>query len=214
MVEPPLLVICAPLLAGRRRILTNISSSGVQLRQAALTLFAERGYHGTSMKDLAAAVGVQAPSLYNHVGSKQELLRDVMLDTSRRVLEEFEEAVAGVADVRERLRRAMHAYVLRHARFQREALIVNRELAALEEPVRTQVRDLRTEHEHRVRALIDEGRRSGMFEVHSAALASFAMLEMAVSVARWFRADGRLDAGQVADEYAEFAVRILDGNGG
>jgi len=48
-----------------------------------------------------------------------------------------------------------------------------------------------------------------VFAVGNAALASFAILEMSVSIARWFRDDGPRTAEQVADEYAEFALRIV-----
>jgi AcrR family transcriptional regulator len=178
------------------------------VRDAALTLFAQWGYHGTSMKDLADAVGMRPASLYNHLRSKHELLRAVMLGTSRSVLDEFEAATADVDDLAERLWRATRVYVLRHARYRREALIVNRELSSLEEPVRSEVRALRRAHERALRAIIEEGREAGRFNVDSPVLASFAILEMGVSVARWFRPDGALTAEAVAEGYADFAVRI------
>ena len=53
------------------------------IRDVALTLFAERGYLGTSMRDIASELGLRAPSLYNHLDSKQELLRDIMLRTMK-----------------------------------------------------------------------------------------------------------------------------------
>ncbi len=46
--------------------------------RAAARLFAERGYHGTSMRDLGAELGLFGSSLYSHVGSKQELLVEVV----------------------------------------------------------------------------------------------------------------------------------------
>jgi AcrR family transcriptional regulator len=55
------------------------------VREAALALFAERGYHGTSMKDSAARLGIRAPSLYNHVESKQQILLYVVQTPGERV---------------------------------------------------------------------------------------------------------------------------------
>ena len=49
-----------------------------ELRREAARLFAERGYHGTSIGDLAEALGVQKATLYAHIESKQDLLYDTM----------------------------------------------------------------------------------------------------------------------------------------
>lgn len=62
------------------------TSRADDIHEAALTLFAERGYHGTSMEDIASALRLQAQSLYNHVAAKQDLLSEVMIHTMRSLL--------------------------------------------------------------------------------------------------------------------------------
>ena len=176
---------------------------------AALTLFAERGYHGTALSQIAEALGIRTPSLYNHMSSKQQLLETILTRTLDDVLGDFTAAVAGVEDPAERLRRATRVYALRHATHRREALVVNRDTTSLPEPSLTTMRERRREHERAIRSIIVDGAEAGVFNVGNPALASFAILEMSVSIARWFREDGPLTAGQVADEYAEFALRIV-----
>jgi AcrR family transcriptional regulator len=178
------------------------------VKEAALRLFAERGYHGTTMSQIAEAVGVRVPTLYSHIRAKQTLLADIAVETTEQVWSEFDSAVAGVADPAGRLRAAVEVYALRHATHRCEALVVNRDASSLDEPVRTQVFRRREEHEHAVRTLIEEGIAAGVMHVDSPALASFAILEMSVSIARWFREDGPLSAEQVAREYGEFALRL------
>lgn len=179
------------------------------VREAALTLFAQRGYHGTALRDIASAVGIRTPSLYNHIESKQELLRGILLSTTEQVWADFEAAVGGVTDPRERLRRAVVTYALRHANHRREALIVNRDVESLSEPGRSEVMALRRRHERAVREIIIEGVGAGVFRVADPFLASFGILEMCVSVARWFDPDGPLSAEQIAAEHAEFALRLV-----
>lgn len=179
------------------------------VREAALTLFAERGYHGTTMNDIAGALGLRAPSLYNHISSKQEILREIIIGTMDQVLADFAAVTTGVDDVVERLRRAIEVYVLRHIKHRREALVVNREVLSLEEPARSSARAKQAEHVWQIRSLIDEGCASRQFRVKSPRLATFAILDMSVAVARWFRDDGPLSANEVAREYAEFAVRTV-----
>ena len=179
------------------------------VREAALTLFAQRGYHGTALRDIASAVGIRTPSLYNHIESKQELLRGILLSTTEQVWADFEAAIEGVADPGERLRRAVVTYALRHANHRREALIVNRDVESLSEPGRSEVMALRRRHERAVREIIVEGVGGGVFRVADPFLASFGILEMCVSVARWFDPDGPLSAEQIAAEHAEFALRLV-----
>jgi AcrR family transcriptional regulator len=175
---------------------------------AALTLFAERGYHGTAVSQIAASLGIRTPSLYNHMRSKQDLLEAIIGPTVDAVLDDFRTAVDGLTDPVERLRRAVRVYALRHATHRREALVANRDTASLPEPARTRIRQQERYHERAVRAIIADGAGTGDFHVESPALASFAILEMCLSIARWFRDDGARTAGQVAEEYADFALRI------
>jgi len=181
---------------------------------AALTLFAVRGYHGTAVSQVAEMLGIRTPSLYNHMRSKRELLETIIERTLDGVEADFEEAVRDVSDPRERLRRATRIYALRQATHRREALVVNRDTLSLEEPALSILQARRRSQEHALRAVIVEGIRSGVFTVESPDLASFAIREMCVSIARWFRADGALSAEQVADEYSAFALQIVGASRG
>jgi AcrR family transcriptional regulator len=183
--------------------------TGDTVLDAALTVFAARGYHGTALSEIAEALGIRTPSLYNHMTSKQQLLETLVARTLDDVLTDFDDAVRDVPEPAERLRRAVHVYALRHATHRREALLVNRDTTSLDEPALTRLRERRRDHERAVRGLILEGAEAGAFAVDSPALASFAILEMCVSIARWFREDGDRTAEQVANEYAEFALRIV-----
>ena len=176
---------------------------------AALTLFAQRGYHGTALSQIADTLGVRTPSLYNHMRAKHDLLLTIVEGTVTGVLEDFRQATAGVDDPVERLRGATLVYARRHATHRREALVVNHDTASLEEPDRSRMQGLRREHEHALRDIIAAGKASGAFTVENPALASFAIREMCVSIARWFKDDGPLTADDVARQYTEFALRIV-----
>ena len=179
------------------------------VREAALTLFAERGYHGTKMNDIADVLGIRAPSLYNHIDSKHEILREIIIETMDLVLTDFAVATTGVDDIADRLRRATEVYVSRHAWHRREALIVNRETQSLADPARSVAHSKQDQHARQFQELIEDGLASGHFYVESPQLATFAILEMAVAVARWFREEGPLSAAEVASEYGVFALRIV-----
>jgi AcrR family transcriptional regulator len=176
---------------------------------SALTLFAERGYHGTALSEIAGALGVRTPSLYNHMRSKHELLEAIIDATTAGVLDDFHAVRDAGGEPAEVLHRAARVYAYRHATHRREALVVNRDTSSLDEPVRSAMQARRREHEHALRAVIADGVELGVFHVDSPALASFAIRELCVSIARWFSDDGPLSAEEVADQYAGFALRIV-----
>ncbi|GAB3147255.1 TetR/AcrR family transcriptional regulator [Amycolatopsis sp. NPDC004378] len=173
----------------------------------ALTLFAERGFHGTALSQIAGRLGIRTPSLYNHMRSKQDLLRAIVDETTATVLEEFHHATAD-GGWETRLREATRVYAYRHATHRREALVVNRDTDSLDEPHRGRLQSRRREHEHAFRAIIASGAAAGVFRVDSPALASFAIREMCVSIARWFRDDGELSAADIAEQYGGYALSI------
>ncbi|WP_224391012.1 TetR/AcrR family transcriptional regulator [Pseudonocardia sp. ICBG1293] len=185
----------------------SVSSAAVV--DAALTLFAERGYHGTALSQIADVLEVRTPSLYNHMRSKHELLETIVGDTVRGVLDDFHRATADRDTPLDRLYHGVLVYSRRHATHRREAIVVNRDTSSLDEPVRSQMQALRREHEHAIRSIIADGVDAGQFSVDSPALASFAIREMCVSIARWYQDDGPITPGQVAREYTEFALGIV-----
>lgn len=185
--------------------------SPAAVRDVALTLFAHRGYHGTALSQIANELGIRTPSLYNHMRAKHDLLEAIVTETTEQVWAAYQHAVDGVSDAAECLRRAVATYALRHATHRREALIVNRDIDSLEEPARSRVLELRRRHEHAIRGHIEDGVEQGQLHVHRPDLASFAILEMCVSVARWFREDLELTAETVANQYSDFALRLTGG---
>jgi AcrR family transcriptional regulator len=191
--------------------MTEIGRAGrsADIRAAALELFTRRGYEATTMADIGAAVGIRGPSLYKHVTSKQHLLAELMTATMDALLAAHRAAVAGTDDPVERLRRAVDAHVRFHARHRHEAFVGNRELRSLVPPHREPVLARRAEYERCFRTLIEEGVAAGVFRVASPQLASYAILDLGMGVAVWFREDAGPTENEVAWQHTEFALRMV-----
>ncbi len=187
----------------------SIATSPGTVLDAACLLFAERGYHGTSMRDIAEALGVRAPSLYNHVASKQDILFAIMDKAMDRAITALDEAVAGVDDVSEQLRRATESLVLDFLRFPAEVTVCNTEVRALDTRHRLEIVAKRDDYAARVRRIIERGCRSGRFTTGTPQIAAFAVLEMGNSAKSWFKPSGRFTDTYVASEYGEFALRVV-----
>jgi AcrR family transcriptional regulator len=180
-----------------------------EIREAALTLFAERGYHGTGMEDIAQLVGIRASSLYNHMNSKQELLADIMTTTMHELLSRFDEVTIDAKSPVDKLRLAVEAHVRYHATHRRDVRIGNREIPSLDEPSQTQVRQLRRDYARAWQRMIEAGVDMGDFNTLSPQLAAYALLEMGIGVSQWYREDGALSLDEIAFHYADMALRQL-----
>ena len=176
---------------------------------AACLLFAAHGYRGTSMKDIATELGVRAPSLYNHVASKQDILYEIMDKAMDRAIAALEQALAGVDDVAEQLRRATESLVLDFLRYPAEVTVCNNEVRSLDPGHRLAIVAKRDRYATRVRHIIEQGCRAGRFRTRTPQLAAFAVLEMGNGAKSWFRPSGRYPDTYVASEYGEFALRVV-----
>src|SRR5436305_12335871 len=85
---------------------------GEQVYAAALRLFREKGYHATSMQDIAAAVGLYKGSLYHYIGGKDELLAQVFERAMGSLISQVEDIVADSSlSPALQLRRVIRAHV-------------------------------------------------------------------------------------------------------
>jgi AcrR family transcriptional regulator len=127
-----------------------------ELTRQAARLFAEQGYHGTSMEDLAVAMGVQKASLYAHVKSKEDLLHELARDGAAA----FHTALDGIDDrlpAVEKLRLALRAHLHVVAEQLDIATVFVREWRYLEGARREEFLAERRRYEDRIRALFREG---------------------------------------------------------
>ena len=180
-----------------------------EIVQAALELFAAKGYRVTTMTDIGLLLGIRGPSLYKHIASKQELLVEIMRSTMDRLISDHRAAVATNSKVDVQLRRAVEAHVRFHAHHTDEAFVGTREINSLEEPYRRKIVAQRSRYERSFRALIERGRADGTFHVASARLASFAILDMGMGVAVWHRPGGPSTADEIACAHGDFALRLV-----
>jgi len=176
---------------------------------AAGALFAERGYHGTSMRDIGEALAVRAPGLYNHVESKADILLAIMDQAMDRALAALATALSGVTAPAEQLRAATESLVLDFLRFPDEVTVCNTEIRSLGEPARSAIIAKRDGYADQVRAIIESGCTAGDFCTPNPRLASYAVLEMGNSAKAWFRPSGAVSDVQVARVYGDFALGIV-----
>jgi AcrR family transcriptional regulator len=183
------------------------------VRDAALTLFAERGYHATTINDIGRRLSLRGPSLYNHIESKQQLLADIVGDFLRAGLRAQEIALSSEQDPVDQLRTMVDLHVRFNMRFRREAFVGNREVKSLDEPLAGELMELRDRYARNLLEVIERGVRGGAFDVLDTRMTGFAIIQMGFGVAVWFRPDGPLSEDETSKLHQELALRMVGVSG-
>lgn len=125
------------------------------LLDAAARLFSQRGFEGTSMRDLANAVGMLHGSIYYHFPSKEELFVKVYREGKRRNDEVFAKALEGLTDPWARLEAVCIAHVNASLQQSDYALVLREQVIPENAKLREQLVEMRDAHEALFRELID-----------------------------------------------------------
>jgi AcrR family transcriptional regulator len=186
-----------------------MSDTRNRLLEAAIESFADKGFHGTTTRDIATAAGMSPAALYVHHRSKEELLYLISKEGHEDTLRLIRAAVATSEKPVEQLRRVIHDFCVHHARGHTGARIVNYELAALSPEHLTEIMGIRHDIETEMRELVARGIAAGVFAPQDPAMTSAALLSLGIDLARWYRDGLRWTPEEIADQYAEMALRIV-----
>nr|WP_157347546.1 TetR/AcrR family transcriptional regulator [Nocardioides sp. MAH-18] len=174
-----------------------------------MALFAERGYHGTGIRQLADAAGLSSASLYHYMGTKEELLVAIMRESLSGLVEAGERAADEHPDPRARLVALVGLHVRAHAEGPAQTRVVDDEVRALSPGARAEVVALRDRYEDLWQRTLEAGVADGSFRLGSVPVGRRALLEMCTGVARWWTPSGPLDTDALAAEYAGLALRLV-----
>lgn len=177
---------------------------------AALHVFAEKGFHGSSIREVALRAGVSVAGLYHHFPSKQSLLERLIDETMDALIVSTQEAIADVEkDPVAALEAAVSAHVRHHIQFQRQSFVGNTELRSLVSPARERILRKRDRQRAFFDAIVQEGLRSGDFTSPNPVEATRAIVTMCTAVATWFRAEGPLDPDELTARYCALALLMV-----
>ncbi len=177
---------------------------------AAGRLFAERGYHGTSMRDLGKELGLLGSSLYSHVESKQDLLVEVVEEGARLFGASADAALAQGGSADEVLVRLIDGHV--------DVVLDNRDVARtflneanmLDDSHRRRVLDARDHYEETFRGTLRAGVADGSFrdDVDPKTDAIF-ILSVLNAIERWFDPGGSMSVAKLKAELGRFVGAAL-----
>jgi AcrR family transcriptional regulator len=179
-----------------------------QVRAAALRLFKEKGYHATSMRDIASEVGINKGSLYSYIRSKEDLLIPVFELAMGVLLAQIEQiSVNSSLGPTERLKRAIHAHVTAVADNLDVLTVYLSEWRQLGAESLATVRGQREKYAGLFLQILQDGVQAGEFRTMDTRIVALGMIGMCNYLFRWYRPDGRLMPDQIADELIEMVMQ-------
>jgi AcrR family transcriptional regulator len=177
--------------------------------EAAARIFSEKGFHATSMQDIADAVNLQKASLYHHFSSKQEILADILDYALDLINKRLEIVLSQPLSPDEKLRQAMVSYFQTIAENRNLAAVLLLELRSLDPDLKARQASRREKFERLWRDLIIEGKAQGIFNDVDPSLTGRAILGVMNWTVTWYRSDGPRSANEIADLFADLLLNGL-----
>ena len=190
--------------------LGQVQSPNQKIMEAALSLFQERGFYGTSLRDISARSGMSVSHLYYYFPSKASVLKELMSQISHDLIAVLEKAEAEAGDPpTQRLKALVQAQVLFHSRRQAEAFVGRSELRSLEGDDRTEIIILYDRVSSMFAKAISDGVKQGEFVCPFVSEATKAIITMCNGVSTWYRPEGRLTPKAIAQRYVELSLAMV-----
>lgn len=180
-----------------------------RLIDAAIEAFAEKGFHGTTTRDIASRAGMSPAALYVHHASKESLLFTLSSEGHRAARDMMLAASQSTREPVERLRTLVYEFTYWHALHSRRARIVQYELAALDVEHLEVIAGFRRDIDQIIRDAIGDGVTAGVFEVGDIPGTALALMSLGVDLVRWFQPEGPRTPEQIGTLYAELGLRMV-----
>ena len=180
-----------------------------QLLEAATHLFKEKGYHNTSMQDLADAVGMQKGSLYYYIEGKDELLRRLMERATSFMASQIDEIYTSDLPPARKLRWALEDHAATMMEHMDLVAVYLHEYRNLPPKRMAEALAVRKHYEQVLMQIVEDGIASGEFRAVNVKMAVFGMLGMLNWTHQWFSPRGPFSSAEVASTLADLALHGL-----
>ena len=188
---------------------TATISTRQNIRLTAQKLFRERGYAAIGMRELAKAVGIEAPSIYNHYKSKDDILREICFDIAAQFFKAFAEMDADEKSPTKKLRAAIKGHISVIATNLEASSVFFHEWMFLEEPNLAQFKKQRHEYELKFRDIIDKGIKKGDFKPMNVKLVTFTIFSALNATYDLYRSNEKISHDQLSEEITNLLLKGL-----
>ncbi len=187
---------------------THIRSTRKQrIYEAAATLFRDKGYNATSMRDLALSVGIEPSSLYSHIKSKEELLSGICLECGQQFLDGVQTINSDNSPVEDKLRSLIYLHVKIAQDDITSMTVFNDEWRHITEPELSLFLQMRKKYEDDCTAIINMGMQEGVFRD----IDTHVVLNAIINSTQWIQRSKRMLAKETSTLANQISDLILNG---
>lgn len=180
----------------------------MEIALAAVKLFEKKGYHATSVQDIADEVGLQKGSLYHYIHSKEDLLLQIAHQAITDFNQRLEAILSSDLPAKEKLVQAIENHLTVSTANLETTTVLLREAFSLGENQHQMIQDLTDRYVDLWTEILIEGKRNGEFQVEHPKITALAILGACNWVYRWYRTSGKLGAKEIS---SMFSTLFLDG---
>lgn len=168
-----------------------------------------QGYQGTSMRDIAAALQIEAASLYNHISGKEEILKSICFGIADRLLTAMQEVNDIYFNAEEKLSMAVKNHISILTDNLNASYVFIHEWRNLADNSRKEFVQLRDNYENEFRSILENGENEGLFNEVNNKFAVLTILSSLNWVVEWYHPKGEMTPMQIAEKLTEFILTGL-----
>jgi AcrR family transcriptional regulator len=175
--------------------------------QKASSLFKAKGFNATSMRELADTMDIEAPSLYNHIGSKSELLQGICFNIANEFTSHLEKAETMTTGKTAIIENIMRFHIQMMLDKYDEVFVANHEWKHLKEPYLSNFLNQRRNYEKRLVALIEQGIEAKELKTINPYVAVLNILSAVRGLEFWHRHKKNVSARVLEDDMVDHLLK-------
>jgi AcrR family transcriptional regulator len=177
-----------------------------QIVDTAAKMFKQKGFVATSMRDLAAELGMEAASIYHHFKSKEELLEKICFDMADKFITNAKEVNDIYFNAEEKLRMAIKLHVETITENQNQSAVFLSEWRNLSDPKLTLFKQLRQQYENQFTIILADGEKEDIFDDVDKKFAVLSILSTINFINEWYNPAGKMNAIEIAEKLSNFIM--------
>lgn len=180
-----------------------------QIISSAASLFKEKGYNVTTMRDIALFLNIEAASLYHHIKSKEEILETICFAMADNFLTAISEVNDIYFNAEEKLRMAIKNHVHILTENQAQSAVFMHEWRHLPGASLRDFKEMRNNYEEGFRKIIEEGINEDLFSAVDLKFAVLSILSSVNWINEWYSPEGKMTPDEIASKISDFVISGL-----